>query len=201
MKLIRQFVDNNKTAIIMAAIIFLAGSVAGAISSCRIDPSEADELKGYISPYLNSDALTGVNRTAVFSADTVNHLKFTIAAILCSLNTFFVPVFAFVLGLKGYQLGFATGFISAYFGTKGIALAVLTTVITYWLAVPVYLIMFVRLVGFASHMKSNLPHMTYRECIREYMLYLISLFIGYSLLCVSAGLGAILTPFFAGFMN
>lgn len=201
MKLIKLFVDRNKTAFIAAVIIFLAGSVVGAVSSCRIDPSEADMLKEYISPYLDSDAVSYVNRTAIFSADTANHIKFASAAVLCSLSTFFVPVFAFVLGLKGYQLGFAMGFVSAHFGAEGIALAIVTCVVTYWLAIPVYLIMFVRFMRFSAEMKNNLPHMTVRERRREYIVYFVSVLIGCSLLCASAGIGAVLTPFFAGFMN
>lgn len=201
MKLIKLFVNRNKTAFIAAVIIFLAGSVVGAVSSCRIDPSEADVLKAYISPYLDLDAISCIDRTAIFSADTANHLKFASAAIVCSLSAFFTPVFAFVLGLKGYQLGFAVGFVSAHFGAEGVALAVATTVVTYWLAVPVYLTMFVQLVRFSDEMKDNLPHKAVRERRREYIFYFVSVLIGCSLLCVSAGIGALLIPLFAGIMN
>ncbi|MBQ8526459.1 MAG: hypothetical protein IJ460_07075 [Clostridia bacterium] len=201
MRIIKLFIGKNKTAFIAAAVIFFAGSVMGAVSSCKMSPSDADELKGYISPYLDTDAASAVKPGAIFAADTANHLKFASAALLCALSIYLVPVFAFVLGLKGYQLGFATGFISANFGIRGTVLALSSTLISYWFAVPLYLLMFVHLLKFSAEMKKRAASMSVRERRGEYMSYFIPVFIACSLLCASAGVGAVLTPLIVDFMN
>ena len=200
MKLIKFFVVKNKTSFMAAVIIFVAGSALGAVSSCRLQPSDADVLKEYISPYLSGSSVSAVSRMAIFSADIANHFKFAFWAVFCSLSRFLVPVFAFCLGLKGYQLGFALGFVSGHFGAGGIVLAVLTTIVTYWLSVPVYLFMFVRFMGFSTDLKNH-PRMTSGERTREYIAYFITVVVSCFLLCLSAGVGAVVTPFLAGFMN
>lgn len=200
MKLLKEFITKNKTAFIAAAVIFFAGSVAGAVSSCRISPSEADELKEYLRPYLNFTTASGVRPGAIFSADIVNHMKFLTAALVCSVSVYLVPVFAFVLGLKGYQLGFATGFVSANFGMGGTALAVSSTLVSYCFAIPLYWLIFVLLLRFSAQ-RGTRAHMGTKERKREYPAYFMQLFVVFSLLCLSAGLGALITPCIVDFMN
>ena len=201
MKTIRLFVTKNKTAFIIAVVIFVAGSVLGAVSSCRLEPSEADELKEYISPYLDIDIASMLDRGTVFAADCINHIRFILMAILCSVSIYLVPVFAFVLALKGYQLGFAAGFVSSYFGAGGTALALSSTFVFYLFALPVYFCVFVCLLRFGANIKLNLAHMSVRERTREYFYFILVMLVACSLLCVSAWVGALITPLVADFMN
>ena len=201
MKIIKSFIGKNKTAFIMAAAIFFSGSVLGALSSCRMDPAAADELKAYISPYFDVDVVSAVDSGALFSADVINHLRIAVSAVLCSMNFYLVPLFAFLLGAKGYQLGFAMGFVSGNFGTRGTSLAVSSTLISYLTAVPIYFLIFVQLLKFAANMKNNSAHMSNRERRREYFSYFIFVLVMCSLLCVSAGVGALVTPLLVDIMN
>ena len=201
MKIIKLFIGKNKTAFIMATVIFFSGSVFGALSSCRMEPSASDELKAYISPYFDVDVVSAVDSGALFAADVIKHLRIAVSALISSLSFYFVPLFAFLLGLKGYQLGFAMGFVSGNFGTRGTALAVSSTLISYLTAIPIYFLIFVQLLKFAANMKNNSAHMSNRERRREYFSYFIFVLVICSLLCVSAGVGAWLTPLFVDIMN
>lgn len=200
MQAIKLFIYKNKTAFIVAAVLFFAGSVFGSVSSCRLEPSQADELKGYISPYLESGAASSVEPGDIFAADCANHLRFVAQALLCGLSIYLVPLFAFVLAAKGYQMGFAMGFVCANFGRKGIYLALSSTLMSYLFAIPLYFCIFVHLIKFCANMKNN-AHISIRERRREYFSYFLIMIVACSLLCALSGLGAVLTPLIVDFMN
>ena len=54
---------------------------------------------------------------------------------------------------------------------------------------------------FSAEMKKRAASMSVRERRGEYMSYFIPVFIACSLLCASAGVGAVLTPLIVDFMN
>lgn len=200
MKTVKQFVIRNKFAFGAAVLIFLIGTVAGSVFSCRLSASETDELREYIKPYLSENIVSSVEPGKIFSADAANHLRFVLAAAACAFSVYLLPVFALLLAAKGYQFGFAMGFISANFGSRGIALAVTSTLVSYLLAIPLYFLIFVVLFNHVLLIK-NTEYMNRADRRREYLSYFIFIIIAYSLLCLTGVIGAFVTPLAVGVMN
>lgn len=201
MKTLKLFIAKNKAAFVAAAVIFFAGSLYGAICSCNMSADAADALKKHISVFLEPGTAASTDPWKIFSADALNHIKYILAALICASGTYLIPVFCFVLATKGYQLGFSAGFISAYFGTSGTVLALSSTLFSYVFSVPLYFFIFVLLIRFLSKRKRNPASISGRERTREYFAYILSLFIVFSLLCLTSGAGAFLTPLIAEFLN
>lgn len=201
MKTLKLFVAKNRAAFITAAVIFFAGSLYGAVCSCNVSSDVADSLKTHISPYLEPGKAMSTDPWKIFSADALNHIKYVLAALICASGVYFVPVFCFILATKGYQLGFSAGFISANFGIPGTVLALSSTLFSYILSVPLYFFVFVLLIRFSIKRSRNPASLSGREHTREYFSYILSLFIVLSLLCLTSGAGAVLTPLLAEFLN
>ena len=199
MKKAKDFIKNNRTALIGAVIIFLASISLGAFFSCKISPSQVHELKEYIIPYLQKDVVSKISFINIFKTSALNHLKFIIVAIIGAVSIYALPLFIFAFAIRGYQLGFTIGFISHNFGARGILLSLSSVILFYALALPAYFFVFVTETNYV--LKQTKWWRNSKDKRSSLLSYFSFLLLIYFYLCVSALAEAVLTPLIISVIN
>ncbi len=177
---------------VSTAVIFSLCIAAGIFTAFNID----GELRGNLSEYLTS-ALSGKTEfKKIFFTAAASDFRYSVLIMILALGTYtsFVP--ALLIGFKGFSSGFsvvlASGLISAG-ATVAVASAVFLSCV---FTVPVYTLMFLLCRNCAKKLGSH--NFTAGEKCKEYAIFMLSVMIMFSVLCIADCIQAVLCPAIVG---
>ena len=142
MNYIKKFINKNFGCIVIACTLFLVGVIIGTVFAVRLSPQEADGLKTKLGTMTSAPALAGLSFGDILASGVASHLRLVGAMALGMLGKWLVPAAALIIAVNGYQLGFSVCFISGNFGTKGIVLSLISSLISYAFVLPVSVVLF-----------------------------------------------------------
>ena len=186
-----QFLNNNKGIFITALSVFAAGIVAGTAVACRMGAAQSAQLTEQLSGYISGGGADALGFSALFAARCAQNLQYMLTVLLCSRSVYLLPVAAVVLGVKGYQLGLAVCFVCGNFGARGVAVALASTLFSYILIIPLYILAFVLAVVYSPRVRAN---GTYRK--GETAALCAAMAVLYGILCIAAVAEGFVIPLF-----
>lgn len=200
MNAIRKHIVDNKAEFLLSFFIFLIATIIGAVNSDKISTEQAQMLRDYVEPLLMPESAGNINSGSIFVADVINHLKFVLIAAVSSFSLKLFPLLLLAFVTKGYQLGFALGFITSYFGRDGIMLGISSAILSYLFTIPIY---FLILVTVFKHCRkiNGIACARDGQKNKEILSCLVFLTVVYCFLCLFTLAEAFLTPLIIDFMN
>ena len=197
MQLIKEFINKNIIVFIVAVSVFALGVATGSFYAVNISASEADELKQLLSGYISLEAADKISFKDVLLCECTNHLKFFSVLLLCAMNFRLIVISGLALAIRGYQLGFAVSFVCSSFGKNGIIVTLASAFFSYFVALPLYLMMFVVSANFAKYRKNTINTRDKTKTMELLTIFLIA----YGVLFAAACFEGVLLPFFIDFLN
>ena len=134
---------NNKKYIyqktLIMLLIFIAGTVLGAIYCTLLSSQSDDSLNSYLFDFFSriKDELPYVR---TLKSSLIKNIRIFFIIFMCSYFRFGKPVIASVVGIKGFVSGFTSGTFIKYFGIKGMLLP-LSSLFSNILFIPAFLIL------------------------------------------------------------
>ena len=143
MGLLKEFFNNNKGMFILAVSVFAIGIVLGVAVACRLGPEETSQLVRQLSDYISGGNATKVSFKQLVVSRCADNLRYILIVLICSRSVYLIPIAAVALGIWGYRLGFAVSFVCGSFGGEGIAITLASSLLSYVLTMPLYILAFV----------------------------------------------------------
>lgn len=106
----------------IAIFIFLIGLTSGAFTVNSISSNQKGGLADYISGFI-ANISNGINsdidKKAIFLEGLRQYCGFSFMVWIFGLSYLGIPFIIVAFGIKGFLLGFTTGFLVYFYGTKG----------------------------------------------------------------------------------
>ncbi|MBQ7900631.1 MAG: stage II sporulation protein M [Clostridia bacterium] len=196
MQAVREFVNKNKGIFIAALSLFAAGIVLGTIVACSLGAADSASLKEQLGKYISVTAAGSVTFGDLLTSRCADNFRYMLVMVLCAQNVYLLPAGAVCLGIKGYQLGFAISFVCGNFGTDGIAMSVVTSLFSYAVVMPFYMLAFAIAAVYAAKRRNARSGQKGELAALCAVLAVI-----YGVLCLAACAEAFLVPLFVGFFS
>ncbi len=195
MNLLKSFINKNFVLLCAGLAVFCVGIISGSIVAANMGAADATELKNSLSGMVSPNSVNTISFWDIVASESLNHLKPIAIMGLCAHSICLIPVSAFALGIRGYQLGFSVSFLCANFGFRGIVLTFVSSLVSYVIAMPVYIVLFVLTSRYAIVRSKN-------NGMRTNGFSLSAMLVGaYGILCVGSCIEGLLLPIFIDFFT
>ncbi len=137
---IRNHIKNNIVIYFFCILCLLIGISVGGFTAKFVDQSHKQELVAYLKGFFHLFNTDSIRNTDIFSQSLINNIQ------LLSLNWIFgiliigIPGIIFIIGFKGFVIGFTVGLLIEQFKFKGIVLFLLGVLPQNLILIPVFII-------------------------------------------------------------
>lgn len=137
---IRGHIKNNIVIYFFCILCLLIGISVGGFTAKFVDQSHKQELVAYLKGFFQLFNTDSIRNTDIFSQSLINNIQ------LLSLNWIFgiliigIPGIIFIIGFKGFVIGFTVGLLMEQFKFKGIILFLLGVLPQNLILIPVFII-------------------------------------------------------------
>lgn len=137
---IRNHIKNNIVIYFFCILCLLIGISVGGFTAKFVDQSHKQELVAYLRGFFQLFSTDSIRNTDIFSQSLINNIQ------LLSLNWIFgiliigIPGVIFIIGFKGFVIGFTVGLLIEQFKFTGIFLFLLGVLPQNLILIPVFII-------------------------------------------------------------
>ncbi|HHU63195.1 MAG TPA: stage II sporulation protein M [Clostridiales bacterium] len=113
-------VRSNLLLYIIVLFSFLVGIATGAFTVSSLSDLEKEELIGFLDNFFSILGNQDINASMVFKQSLINNIQ-TLALIwILGITIIGIPIIMFIIGVRGFVIGFTVGFLINEFGIKGL---------------------------------------------------------------------------------
>lgn len=192
MNFIKSFVNKNFVLLCAGLVFFCIGITVGSVVAVNMSAADITELKNGLSGMLSQNAVNSVSFWDIVASESLSQIKTVALIAVCAYSVWLIPVSAFAISVRGYQLGFSVSFLCGNFGFRGIVLSLVSSLACYIVAMPVYISLF------ALVAKCAISRSRHSGFSVDFSLWKVVLG-AYGILCVSACIQGLLIPIFIDF--
>jgi len=109
-------------------IAFAVGICAGAFTVNGLGANQAQELRNYLEGFLNLLGNQDINNGELFKSSFLESIKIALLLWVLGVTIIGIPFIFLAVGIRGFIVGFSSGFISSVLGIKGIVFILLTVI-------------------------------------------------------------------------
>ena len=132
-------IEENKVKYFFLGLCFLTGFIAGMIYVGALPQDKAAELSAFILDFCRTTADVAQPGVEIFKTSVVASLRMVLFLWVAGTTHVLVPIAFAVPGVKGFAMGFTTGFMVIYFGFKGFLLSFVSVLPQFLILLPVIL--------------------------------------------------------------
>lgn len=179
--------------------IFLIGITSGAFTVNAISLSQKGGLADYINALINS-AINGggkdIDRTAILFEGLRQYCGFAFIAWFFGLSYIGIPLIVVAFGIRGFLLGFTTGFLVSFYGIRGFLFIVLYILPQNLIYIPcITIITIISLENAIKNHKKRKTSLPAQFGNKDFIAYTIKMLIITIILIVGILYEAFITPF------
>lgn len=113
-------IENNRNLYFFLLLTFVLGVSAGAFTVNGLSVIQRDELNNYFQGFLQLLNNQTIESSELFSYGLVENMKLVGLLWILGLTIIGIPFIFLILGIKGFVIGFSSGFIINALGVKGL---------------------------------------------------------------------------------
>ncbi len=125
-KTLLKHLENNIKLYFILTLIFICGVSAGAFTVNGLNFGQYEELKNYISGFMNLISNQKIDSGMLFKISLAENAKIVAALWVFGVTIIGIPFIFILVGIRGFITGFSSGFIIGYLGLKGLLVVLLT---------------------------------------------------------------------------
>ncbi|NMA95499.1 MAG: stage II sporulation protein M [Clostridiales bacterium] len=121
--LVKNHFNENIVLYGITLFIFLVGLTSGAFTINAISLNQREGLANYVDNFIghvNEDPKVNIDRAAIFLEGLRQYCGFAFWVWILGISYIGMPFIAFILGTRGFLIGFTTGFLISSYGIKGV---------------------------------------------------------------------------------
>lgn len=118
-------VRNNVKRYVLLLIAFIIGVSAGAFTVNGLSTVQADELTNYFQSFIQLMDNQKVDSGELFAISLQENMKIVLVLWILGVTIIGIPFIFILVGIRGFIIGFSSGFIIKIMGLKGILFSAL----------------------------------------------------------------------------
>lgn len=123
-----QHITRNLRLYLGLLIAFAVGICAGAFTVNGLGATQAQELKNYIEGFLKLLGNQDINNSDLFKSSFLESIKVALLLWVLGVTIIGIPFIFLAIGIRGFIIGFSSGFISSVLGLKGLIFILITVI-------------------------------------------------------------------------
>jgi stage II sporulation protein M len=192
--------QENRLVYTIIILTFVISLCFGTYISNTLDKDSEDELSKYIDSFfsINEGLENNISKTDIFLTSLFNNTKLITILWLFSITYLGIPITILIIMIKGYSLGFTTGFLIRHLKIKGISFSFFNLLPKNIIEIPVYVILAAICINYSISLnkdrfrrKTNVSGTIWNHTIKIFALYII--------LSLSSVIEAYFSTIFIGF--
>ena len=156
-------------------IFFIAGVSAGAFTVDALDLVQREELVSYFQGFFKVLDNQPVHSGAVFRQSLVNNMQFVLLIWLLGITVVGAVFILFLVGIKGFIIGFSVGFLAEEMGLKGLLFALVAILPQNFLIVPGIIVAGVLGIGFSVSLLKRRKARYRKSFSQELLIYTLNM--------------------------
>lgn len=176
-----------------SAVVFVLFIAIGMLAAHNTSGEMYDEL----AKYLKTAVYKKTQFRQIFLKAAEADFRYTCLILICSLNIYTSAIPFLAVCFRGFCSGYAAALAADILSARGTAAVSAAIFVSVLLTVPIYILMFMLCRNFASEIGG--VKMSFREKLKEYVMFAASVMIMFALLCITdcllAAVGLVITRF------
>jgi len=152
---IRKHIKSNLVIYFLVVLCFLIGISVGGFTVKVINPSHKQELVSYLKGFFQLFQGEQLKNIDIFSQSLINNLQLLSLNWVLGILVIGIPGIIFVIGFKGFVVGFTVGLLIEQFKFKGIALFLLGVLPQNLIIIPTFVVASVLSISFTLMLIRN----------------------------------------------
>lgn len=183
----------------VVVFIFLIGITSGAFTVNAIPSNQKGGLADYINALANSTIKGGgnnIDKTAILLEGLRQYCGFAFIAWFFGLSYIGIPVIVIACGIRGFLLGFTTGFLVSFYGIRGVFFIIIYILPQNLIYIPcIIIITIISLENAIKNYRQRKASLSRQFGNKDFISYTIKMFIITMILIVGILYEAFITPF------
>ncbi len=193
----KRHIKNNIMLYFLVILCLLIGISVGGFTVKVINSSHKQELVSYLKGFFQLFHDQSIENVDIFSQSLINNLQ------LLSLNWIFgiliigIPGVIFIIGFKGFVIGFTVGLLIEQFNFKGALLFLLGVLPQNLIIIPIFIVSSVISLSFAIMLlKNNLNKSKHMNFYKQFSIYTALHLMLAILILIAVSMEAFISPLF-----
>ncbi len=190
-------IRRNLLLYIIVLFSFLVGIATGAFTVSSLSDLEKEELISFLDNFFSILGNQEINASMVFKQSLINNIQ-TLALIwILGITIIGIPVILFIIGVRGFVIGFTVGFLINEFGIKGLFFVLTGILPQNLIMIPILIAIGVIGINYSiliikNRRKTNIPE----RRGSPFIMYTANLWLLFIPLLIATFIEAFLTPVF-----
>jgi len=153
--IISEHIAKNRNGYIFLLLAFILGVSAGAFTVNGLSTMQRDELANYFQGFLQLLKNQNLESTELFSTSLLENLKLIGLLWILGVTIIGIPFIFIILGVKGFIIGFSSGFIINALSFKGVLFTIFALLPKEIIIVPCLIAIGVNGINFSMRIAKN----------------------------------------------
>lgn len=201
---IEKHIKGNSILYIIILMAFMIGIASGAFTINTLNDIQRESIMKYISNFYNIIGNTKINSLEVFKQSILNSFETTFILWLLGATIIGIPFIFFVIGIRGFVLGFSIGFLISELNYKGIVISLLAVLPQNIIILIAIFFIAVTCVNFSLYILKN-RRFSISNLFSQFVSYTLIIYAAFAVMIIGGIIEAYITPstlyFFKSFIK
>jgi len=193
----KKHIKGNLVTYFLIILCFLIGISVGGFTVKVISPSHKQELVAYLKGFFqlfHGDHLKNID---IFSQSLINNLQLLSLNWILGILVIGIPGIVFIIGFKGFVVGFTVGLLIEQFSFKGILLFLLGVLPQNLIIIPTFVVASVLSISFALMLiRNKLNKSNQINLYKQFLIYTSLYLLLAVLVIIAVSIEAFISPIF-----
>ncbi len=197
-ELIKNHLMKNLVLYVIVVLAFVIGICTGSFTVNALNQSQFVELSTYVEDFFSILSGQEINHTEILKISMMNHIKTVAILWLLGITVIGIPLIIFIIGIKGFVVGFSVGYFIKSLSLKGLLFSIVGIFPQNLIVIPSYIFLSVACISISISMIKSIIKTKYRQTDikNQFVSYSMLTFIILIILIFGSIIESYITPVF-----
>ncbi|MDI6604218.1 MAG: stage II sporulation protein M [Thermoanaerobacteraceae bacterium] len=193
-EIISKHIKDNSILYIIVIMSLMIGIASGAFTINTLNDIQKENIMKYIVSFYDILGHTQLNAINIFKQSILNNFETVFILWLLGATIIGIPFIFFIIGVRGFILGFSIGFLISEFKFKGILFALTAILPQNILILLVILFISVTSINFSLYILKN-RRFNMKDLFSQFVSYTLIVYTAFAVMILSSLVEAYVTPY------
>ncbi|RKD27861.1 stage II sporulation protein M [Caminicella sporogenes] len=195
-------IQRNIITYFVVIMFFLIGISSGAFTTKALSDSENGELIAYLENFFKIVDTKTIDNFAILKQSLINNLQTGVLIWILGVTIIGIPAILFLIGLRGFIIGFTVGFIIKQKGLKGLIFSIFSLLPQNIIIIPGIIVTGVLGISFSVMLiKSKVEKNVHNNILNQFFVYSTVIAIVYIFIALGCIIEAYISPLFVKYLS
>ncbi|WIF96193.1 stage II sporulation protein M [Caminicella sporogenes] len=195
-------IQRNIITYFVVIMFFLIGISSGAFTTKALSDSENGELIAYLENFFKIVDTKTIDNFAILKQSLINNLQTGVLIWILGVTIIGIPAILFLIGLRGFIIGFTVGFIIKQKGLNGLIFSIFSLLPQNIIIIPGIIVIGVLGISFSVMLiKSKVEKNVHNNILNQFFVYSTVIAIVYIFIALGCIIEAYISPLFVKYLS